>query len=171
MLFLADIFPPLQPGIGLIFWTTLIFGVLWFVIGRYGFKPIAQALRDREQHIEDALHEADKARQEMANLKAENEELLIQAREERAAMLKEAKQIQENIISEAKAKADEEYRRKVESAMTEIKNREMEMLINVKNEAGLMALDIAEKLMQRELKGNPEQEAYVKELVGNIKLN
>ncbi len=171
MLLLDNTFWPILPDPGLFIWTTVIFLLFWWLVGRSAFKPIQAALKKRETDISDALSQAEKAREEMANLKAKNEDLLVQAREERAMMLKEAKEIQERIISEAKAKADAEYRKKVESAMQEIKNREMEMLINVKNESGKMALDIAEKLLHKELKGQSEHEAFVEKLVNDIKLN
>ena len=170
MFFLTP-FPPMQPEFGLIFWTVLIFLLVWVFIGRLGFKPIAKALREREQSIDDALHAADKARQEMANLKAENEELLRQAREERAQILKEAKDIKDKIIAEAKERADAEFKRKVESAVGEIKNREMEMLTNVKNEVGKMALDIATKVIRKELSNSKEHEDFATKLVNEIKLN
>ncbi len=169
MLFLAE-FTPITPSLGLIFWTTIIFGLFWLVMGKLAFKPIANSLKERNGDITDALQSADRAREEMANLKAKNEELLIEAREERAKMLREAKDMQDEIIADAKIRAQNEYTKKVESALQEINNRKMEMLIDVKNQSGLMALDIAEKVIKKELKGNPEHENYVSELLKEIKI-
>jgi F-type H+-transporting ATPase subunit b len=161
----------MKPDIGLIFWTTLIFFVLWFIVGRYAIKPITEALRTRENSIETALKSAETARAEMAALQAKNEDLLIQAREERSQMLREAKQMQDKIIAEARERADVEYRRKVESAVAEIKNREMEMLTEVKNQSGKMALEIAEKVLRKELTKDAEQQAFANKLAQEMKLN
>ena len=151
-MFLLDIdFAPMRPEIGLLFWTVLIFGILVFLLAKYGLGPISRGLKARGDAIDEALRSAEIARTEMANLKAENEELLAQAREERSTMLREAKEMKDEIIAEAKQRADLEYRNKVGSAMEEINNRKMEMLIDVKNQSGMMALDIAEKVIRKEL--------------------
>lgn len=170
MIFLAD-FSVIKPDFGLLFWTTVIFGLFWFIIGKYAFRPMATALKKREQDIQDSLDEAKKAREEMANLKAENEQLLKEAREERSKILKEAKEAKDTIISEAKAKAKEEAKKIVSSAKQEIENQKMAALIEVKNQVGLMALDVAEKVLKKELKGDSNQEAFVNKLVDDIKLN
>ncbi len=171
MFFLLDIdFSPMRPEFGLIFWTTLIFGILMFLLAKYGLGPITKGLKARGDAIDEALKSAETARAEMANLKAENEELLAQAREERTKMLRDAKEMKEQIITDAKTRADEEYRKKVASAMEEISNRKMEMLINVKNQSGLMALDIAEKVMRKDLKGQAEQEDFVNKLIAEINI-
>ncbi len=110
MIFLAD-FSVIRPEPGLLIWTLLIFLLFWFLMSRFAFKPIAEGLKKRETDIQDALDQAKKAREEMANMQAENEKLLAQAREERALILKEAKEAKEEIIAEAKDRANNEYRR------------------------------------------------------------
>ncbi len=164
-------FPILLPDPGLIFWTLLIFVIVYFFLARFALKPIQTALKKREDDIQASLDEAKKAREEMANLKAENEELLRQAQEERAAILREAKETKESIIGEARDKAKEEAQRIVASAKEEIENKRMEVLTNVKNQLGMMAIDIAEKLTRNELKGKSEQESLVNTLVDEIKFN
>jgi F-type H+-transporting ATPase subunit b len=170
MLLLAD-FSVIMPEPGLLFWTTVIFLLFWFIMSRFAFKPITAALKQREQDIQGALDEAKKAREEMANLKSENEALLAQAREERSAILREAKEAKEQIIAEAKERANTEYKRKVESAMQDIENQKMAAITDLKNKSGQMAIDIAEKILRKELGNSGEQAAYVKTLVDNIKLN
>ncbi len=170
MLFLAG-FPVLMPDPGLLFWTTVIFLIFWFIMSRVAFKPIATALKQRETDIQNALDEAKKARQEMANLQAENEKLLNQAREERSAILKEAKEAKDEIISEAKERANAEYKRRVESAMQDIENQKMAAMVDLKNQAGQMAIEIAEKIIRKDLANNAEQVAYAKSLAESIKLN
>lgn len=164
-------FPILLPDPGLIFWTSLIFIAVYFFLGRVAMGPIQKALKKREDDIQASLDEAKKAREEMSNLKAENEELLRLAQEERTTILREAKETKEAIISEAKERAKEEAQRIVTSAKEEIENKRKEVLTSVKNQLGLLAIDIAEKLTKNELKGNKEQESLVNTLVDEIKFN
>ncbi len=170
VLFLAD-FSVIKPDPGLIFWTSIIFILVWFTLGRMAFGPIQNALKRREQDIQNSLDEARKARLEMASLKAENEELLKKAQEERAAILREAKEAKNSIIEEARKQAKEEYRRIVTDAREDIENQRMAMIIDLKNQLGMISIDIAEKILHKQLKGDKEQEQFVKSLVDEIKLN
>ena len=117
MILLAGSFPVIDFDIGLIAWTTVIFLTVLFVLARYGFKPMVKALISRQHSIDAAMKMAEEARQEMAQLKARNEDLLAEAREERSKMLREAKEIRDEIIAEARQKAQEEYTHKVEEAL------------------------------------------------------
>lgn len=170
MFYLVD-FSVIKPDLGLIFWTTLIFGLFWFLIGRLAFGPIAEALKKREGDIQSALDEAAKARSEMENLNAENERLLSEARAERTKMLKEAADTKVEIVNEAKDKARQEAKKMIENAKIEIDNQKNAAIIEVKNQVGAMALEIAEKVLQKELKGDKAQEGFVNKLVDDIKLN
>lgn len=170
MVFLAG-FPVMMPDPGLLFWTTIIFLLFWFIMSRVAFKPIANSLKERETDIQNALDEAKMARQEMANLQAENEKLLTQAREERTAILKEAKEAKEEIIAEAKERANAEYKRRVESAMQDIENQKLAAMVDLKNQTGKLAIEVAEKILRKELTNNPDQVAFAKSLVDQIKLN
>lgn len=164
-------FTPFQPTPGLAIWSLLIFLLFWYLMAKFAFKPIAQALAKRENDIQDAIDQAKKAREEMANMKAENEKLLAQAREERAKILQEAKDIKSQMITEAKDKAKEEASKIVSNAMNDIENQKKAAIAEVKNELGNIALSIAEKVIKKELKGNTEQESYVNSLVKEINLN
>ncbi len=170
MLFLAK-FSPMLPDPGLIFWTALIFLIVWITLGRMAFRPIQEALKKREEDIQSSLDEAKKAREEIQNLQARNEVILKEAQEERARILREAKEVKENIIKEAKGQAKEEAQKIVQNAKEEIENMKKEAMINVKNELGNMAIDIAEKVLRNKLKGDQEQENLVKQLVDGIKFN
>lgn len=169
MIFLAD-FSVIRPEPGLLIWTLLIFLLFWFLMSRFAFKPIAEGLKKRETDIQDALDQAKKAREEVSNMQAENEKLLAQAREERALMLKEAKEAKEEIIAEAKERANNEYRRKVESAMQDIENMKQAALVDLKNQTGQMAIEIAEKVLQKQLANNTEQLAFAKSLAEQLKI-
>jgi len=170
MFYLVD-FSVIKPDLGLIFWTTLIFGLFWILIGKMAFKPIAEALRKRQNDIQGALDEASKARAEMENLNAENERLLAEARTERTKMLKEATDMKAEIINEAKDKARDEAKKMIENAKGEIDNQKNAAIVEVKNKVGAMALEIAEKVLQKELQGDASQEGFVNKLVDDIKLN
>lgn len=170
MIFLAG-FAPFQPTPGLALWSLIIFVLFWVLMKKYAFVPMMEGLKKRETTISVALEEAQKAREEMANLKAENEQILAEAREERARMLKEAKETKAAIIAEAKDKAKEDAMRITSTAKMEIENEKKAALTQVKNEVGTMATDIAEKILRKELKGSPEHESFVNTLVGEFKLN
>lgn len=169
-LFLAD-FTPIRPEPGLIIWTTIIFALFWFLISRFAFKPIAQALKERETDIQSALDEAKTVRTEMANLKVENEALMAKAQEERAAILREAKEAKESIINEAKQKARDEASKIVANAKVEIENQKMAAIIDVKNQLGSYSIKMAEKIIRRELNDQKDQQQYVQQLVEELKLN
>jgi F-type H+-transporting ATPase subunit b len=170
LIFLAE-FTVIRPDPGTVFWTTLIFALFWFLMSRFAFKPIANALKERELDIQNSLDSAKRAREEMAQLQAKNEDLLAQAQEERAKILHEAKVAKDTIIAEARDKAKEEAHRIVVNAKAEIENMRMAAIIDLKNQVGNIAVDIAEKILERELKSKAEHEQYVKDLVDGMKLN
>lgn len=163
-------FSVIRPEFGMIFWSTIFFLLFWLLMGKMAFTPIKDALKKRESDIQDALDEAKKAKEDMAKLTAKNEELLALAREERAKILKEAKDAKDAIVNEAKTKAKEEAQKIVTNARAEIENHKMAAMIDVKNKAGMMALEIAEKVIKRKLIGDGEQEAFANSLVDEINL-
>jgi len=140
-------------------------------MSKFAFGPIAEALQKRESDIQDAIDQAKKTREEMQNLKAENEQLLAKAREERAKILQEAKDLKNAMIAEAREKAKQEASTIVQNAMNDIENQKKAAIAEIKNEVGSMALSIAEKVIRKELAGNAEQESFVNNLVKEIKLN
>lgn len=162
---------PLKPDLGAILWSSVIFGIFWLLIGKTAFKPIANALKARQSDIQDALDEAKKAKEEMSNLKAANEKLLAEAREERSRMLKEAKDTKNQIINDAKQAAKDEASKIMSQASLDIENQKKAAMMEVKNEVGAIALSIAEKVIRKQLAGNAEQESYVNTLVDEVKLN
>lgn len=163
-------FNVIKPDPGLFFWTVIIFVVLWFILGKKA-GPIAKALKDREDSIKDALAQADVARAEMSNLKSENEQLLVETRQERAAMLREAKDSASQIVAEAKNKAKDEANRILASANLEIENQKKMAITEVKNQAGLMAVQIAETVIKKQLSNDNAQVELAQSLANDIKLN
>jgi F-type H+-transporting ATPase subunit b len=161
----------LLPGFGLLFWTLLAFGIVFFILKKYAWKPILSSLDQREKTIADSLASAEKMKLEMAQLKNENEALMAQAREERALMLKEAKETKDRIISEAKDQAKVEANRIITEANTAIVNQKMAALTDVKNQIGNMVIEVAEKVIRRELAAKGEQEGYIRKLADELPIS
>ncbi len=161
----------LNPDPGLLLWTLIVFISVLFILKKFAWKPILSALDEREQSIERSLHEAEKARDEMAKLKSDNEKILAEAKEERGKILKEAREVQDRMINEAKEKAREEAHKIVENAKREIENQKMAALTDVKNQVGLLAVKISEEILKRELKDKQEHDKYVAGIVHEMKLN
>ncbi|MCX6233057.1 MAG: F0F1 ATP synthase subunit B [Bacteroidetes bacterium] len=159
------------PGIGLIFWMTLSFGILVFILAKFAWIPILATLHEREKTIEEALHQADRARDEMKALKSDNEELLRQAKEERSAILKDARDIRENMIEEAKNKANQEYNRILESAKESINYEKMAAITELKNQIATLSIDIAEKILKEELSNKESQKKHIDKMMDNISFN
>ena len=168
---LLEINPLVLPDPGLMIWSTLAFLILLFVLGKFAWKPIMKAISEREQGINDSLATAEKVRAEMAQLKSDNEILLVQAREERAQILKEAKEIKDKMINEAKEQAKEATAKIMADTQQAIENQKMAALIDLKNQVGNMVVEVSEKILRRELSNKPEQENYIKQLTNEIKLN
>jgi F-type H+-transporting ATPase subunit b len=161
----------LLPEFGLLIWTLLAFLIVFFILGKFAWPAIVKGLRDRESGITDALASAERVKAEMAQLKSENEALLAQAREERAVMLKEARDTKDKIINEAREQAKIAADKILTDAQGIIEQRRMAALIDVKNEIGMIVVEISEKILRRQLDNLPEQERYIKQLAEEVKLN
>lgn len=161
----------LTPGLGLIIWTLLAFLVVFFILKKYAWKPILSSLNKREQTIADSLATAEKIKLEMAQMKSENEALLAKAREERALMLKEARETKDKIINEAKDQAKVEANKIISESQAAINTQKMAAITEVKNQVGKLVIEVTEKVLRRELSNKEAQEAHIKELVEEVKLN
>jgi F-type H+-transporting ATPase subunit b len=161
----------LQVSYGTMFWMTVAFLVVLFILKKFAWKPILKALKDREDHIEESLQLADKVKTEMKELQANNEKLLVDARTERDNMLKEARETKEAIVNEAKGKAGEEADKMIEAARMAIQNEKMAALTELKNEVGKLSLEIAEKLVRHDLSSNEEQNKLIEKLLNEVKIN
>ena len=161
----------LLPALGLLFWTLVAFLIVFFILKKFAWKPILGSLKERETGIADSLAMADRVKIEMAQLKNENEALMNKAREERALMLKEAKEMQDKIINQAKEQAKIEANKIITDAGIAIQNQKMAALTDVKNQVGTLVIEVAEKVLRRELANKAEQENFIKQLADNVKLN
>ncbi len=161
----------LTPSFGLIIWTLLSFLIVFFILKKFAWKPILSALKEREDTIADSLSTAVKVKAEMSLLKSENEALLVKAREERAGMIKDAKDIGDKMIADAKEKAKVEYDRIIANAHAAIEHQKMAALIDVKNQVGNLVIEVSEKILRRELSNKADQEKYINQLANDVKLN
>lgn len=161
----------LTPDFGLFFWTLISFLLVLFVLRKYAWKPILDSLNAREKTITESIATAQKARDEMASLKSENESLLQKAREERSVMLKEAKESAEKLISDAHNKAKSEYERIVADAQLAITQQKNAAITDVKNQVGNLVIEVAEKVLRKQLSNKQEQESFIADLVNQVKLN
>ncbi len=156
---------------GLIFWMSLTFLTVLFILGKFAWKPIMKAIKERETSIENALKSAENAKAEMQNLKAENEKILHAARNERDMMIKDARDIRETMIAEAKEKAKSEGEKLIAIARENIQNEKMAAITDLKNQVAQLSIDIAEKILARELSSENKQKELLGDLLKEVKLN
>ncbi len=161
----------IEPAIGLIFWTTITFILLLILLGKFAWKPILTAIKTREKGIEDALASADKALNDMRELKSSNEKILAEARAERDNLLKEARDTKDAIIAEAKAKSQTEADRIMSSAREQITNEKNAAVAELKNQVATLSIEIAEKILRSELSSDEKQKALVSNLMKDVTLN
>lgn len=161
----------LLPGFGLIFWTLLAFIIVFLILKKFAWKPILKSLKERESSISESLATAERVKAEMAQLQSENEALLAKAREERGLLLKEARETRDKIVSEAKEQAKVEGNRMIADAQQAIQQQKMAAITDVKNQIGNLVIEVAEKVLRRELDNTADQEKYIRQLAEEIKLN
>jgi F-type H+-transporting ATPase subunit b len=159
------------PNPGTIFWMLIIFGIVFFILRKFAWKPILNALKDREESIANALNSAEEAKKEVAGLKAGNDKLIAEARQEQNNILKEAKEIKDKIIAEAKEKARQETAKSIELARHQIQTEKTAAINDIKNQVAELSVMIAEKVIKKELGNKTAQEKMVDGLVDDIKLN
>ncbi|NNF01555.1 MAG: F0F1 ATP synthase subunit B [Bacteroidia bacterium] len=161
----------IKPEFGLLFWMAITFLIVLFLLKKFAWKPILQALKEREESIQSSLDEAKTARQEMANLVSDNERLLNEARAERDVILKEAREAKDKIISEARERASVEETRLLGLARQEIQNEKMAAITELKNQVASMSIDIAEKIIKQRLSNDDAQKQLVTDLVEEASVN
>lgn len=161
----------ITPDASLIFWQTVIFLVVLFVLGKFAWKPILNGLNERENNIEEALLSAERAKNEMAQLKADNEKLLAEARRERDGILKDATAAANKLRDEAREQASQEGAKIVADAKAAIETEKKAALAEVKQQVALLSLEIAEKILREKLSDDKAQKEYVSKLVKDLNEN
>lgn len=161
----------LTPGSGLIIWQAIIFILLVILLSKFAWKPILGSLKEREESIQNALDTADKARAEMAKLTSDNEKLLKEAREERDKMLKEAREVANRLKDEAHVDAKKAADKIISEARAAINVEKEAALRDVKTQVALFSLEVAEKLMKKNLSSDKEQKGLIEGYIKDLKLN
>lgn len=156
---------------GLFFWQTLIFLLLIFLLKKFAWKPILDAVNEREEGIKNALLSAEIAKRDMQNLRSDNEKLLAEARVERDVILKEAREIKDKIVAEAKDEAQIQAGKMIEQAKAAINSEKNAAMAELKNQVSNLSIDIAEKVLRSELANKDSQTKLVTQLLGDVKLN
>ena len=157
-------------SIGLFFWQTVIFVCLIFLLKKYAWKPILDSVNEREEGIKNALLSAEKAKEEMASLQSDNEQTLKKARLERDGLLKEAREIKQKLIDDAKNEASAEAKKILIQAQETIKSEKNAAIVDLKNQVANLSVEIAEKVLKEKLSNNKSQMELVKELVKDVSL-
>ena len=157
------------PAIGLIFWTTVVFSLLVLLLKKFAWKPILSAVDERNQSIKDSLAQAEKARSEISKLTANNEKIIAQAKVDRDLILKEARDMKNEIISEAKDKASNEAEKLVTTAKEQILNEKMKALTELKNHVADLSVEMAEKILRSELSDVAKQKELVTKVLKESK--
>ena len=161
----------LTPELGLFVWTLVAFLIVFFILKKFAWKPILKSLNERESGIADSIAAAEKVKEEMKKMQSENQTLLAQAREERTQLLKEAKEMKDKIIGEAKEQAKVEANKIMDDTRLQIERQKNAAMTEVKNEIGNLAVEVAEKILRKQLAGQDAQQNFVKMLADEIKLN
>ena len=159
------------PSSGLIFWQLIAFLALLFILIKFAWKPMLAALEERETSIDNALKAAEQARNEMANLKAENEKLLQDARFERDNILKRAQETSVKLIEDAKNEASKVAAQQIENAKAVIETEKKAALAEVKTQVAELTLEVTEKLLRKNLSTDAAQKELIDGFVKDIKLN
>ncbi len=161
----------ITPGIGLLFWMLVMFVIVLWILKKFAWKPIMNALKDREMSIQEALMSADSARKEMEKLQADNEKIMAEARAERDTIIRDAKQVKDNMINEAKDQASDEAKKIIQDAMKEIENEKIAAIDEIKSKVAELSIEIAEKILREKLADNKKQKEMIEKLIKEFKPN
>ena len=161
----------LLPKLGLIIWTLVAFVIVLYILAKYAWKPILKSLDDRQKNISDSILSAENMKKEMEHMQSENEALLAKAREERSQMMREAKEMRDKMIQDAKEQARKETNKIVADAQSVINQQKMAAITDLKNQVGILVLEVSEKVLRRELNNKEDQETYIQQLAQNVELN
>jgi F-type H+-transporting ATPase subunit b len=159
-----------SPGIGVVFWAVVIFGLFFLLLSKFAWKPILNAVKARDEMIKGSLASAEKARKEMTKLQSDNEAILKKAREEREGILKEARDVRDKLIAEAKGKASAEAARLVEKAKAGIEKEKAIALSEIREQVTTLSVEIASKIIGEKLKRTGEQEKLIDNYLKEINL-
>ena len=154
----------ITPDSGLLFWMVLIFGIVFFILAKWGFPIITKAVEERSASISDSLRQAEQARAQLSDLAKEQEEMIASTRAEQGQILREAAKAREEILEKARTDAREETARMIADAKAQIERERESALRDVRREVALLSVEVAEKVLRKELSSSPEQMALIDRL-------
>ncbi len=161
----------IKPDLGLLFWMVLSFGVVLFILVKFAWRPILAALKYRERSISKSLLAAQRAREEMAKIEFGNEKITQLAKIERENLLKEAKEIKNKIIEEARESAKLDAKKIIEEARQSVQHEKNQAINEIKNQIAALSVDIAEKILKQRLGDESLQKELINDLIKDIDLN
>ncbi|WP_449027995.1 F0F1 ATP synthase subunit B [Prevotella jejuni] len=158
----------LLPDSGLLFWMTLVFLVVFFVLWKWGFPSIIKMVNERKEYIDESLAKAEEANLRLANIQKQGEELLMEAREKQAQILREASETRDTIVGQAQEKAHEESARILSEAKAEIESQKQAAIRDIRAQVAELSVQIAEKILQKELSTSAEQTQFINRLLDDV---
>ena len=158
----------LLPDSGLLIWMTLVFLVVFFVLWKWGFPSIIKMVNERKEYIDESLAKAEEANLRLANIQKQGEELLMEAREKQAQILREASETRETIVGQAQEKAREESARILSEAKAEIESQKQAAIRDIRAQVAELSVQIAEKILQKELSSSAEQAQLIDRLLDEV---
>ncbi|MCI6472693.1 MAG: F0F1 ATP synthase subunit B [Bacteroidales bacterium] len=161
----------LTPDLGLLFWMLLAFLVIFFVLAKFGFPAIVNMVEERKKFIDDSLRKAHEANERLANIQAESEKLLQEARERQSVIMKEAAAARDNMIASAEAKAREESARIISEAKAQIETEKQAAIADIRQQVAALSISVAEKILRQHLSDDKKQMEYVDKLLDEVSAN
>ena len=158
----------LLPDSGLLFWMTLVFLVVFFVLWKWGFPSIIKMVNERKEYIDESLAKAEEANLRLANIQKQGEELLMEAREKQAQILREASETRDTIVGQAQEKARDESARILSEAKAEIESQKQAAIRDIRAQVAELSVQIAEKILQKELSTSAEQTQFIDRLLDDV---
>ncbi len=167
--YLLDLF--INPDSGTIIWMTATFLLAWLILRRFAWKPLLNALKERHLSIARALRSADRAKEEMAKLQVDNQRIMKEAQRKKDLLLTEAEELKTNIIAEAKEQAKKEAQKIISETRKQIENEKSAAINDIKKQIAELSVDIAEKILRKELAAEGRQEEMIGDILKDLKLN
>ena len=158
----------LLPDSGLLFWMTIVFLVVFFILWRWGFPSIIKMVNERKNYIDESLAKAEEANLRLANIQKKGEELLMEAREKQAQILREASQTRDTIVEQAQEKAHEESARILSEAKAEIESQKQAAIRDIRTQVAELSVQIAEKILRKQLTTSAEQAQLIDSLLDEV---
>jgi F-type H+-transporting ATPase subunit b len=161
----------LTPDPGLVFWTTLTFGILVFILKKFAWKPILHALKVREETIEFSLQAAEKAKAEVEDLAKQRQKMMDEAKNERDVLLKETREMKDKILNEARSSAVDEANKLIDSARKQIEAEKNAAIKELKTQVAEISINIAGLILEKELSSDTKQKELIDKYLDNVNFN